>query len=87
MAELNESLAARYAVKNLAVRLSYPTIILDQAAIAKSSLNRAEVEAAAARFVAGFPGIAAVYTRGQLEAGALLQTPLSTLVLRAWNRE
>jgi hypothetical protein len=87
MADLNEALAARFAVKNLALRFSQPTIILDQAAIAKNSLNRAEVEAVAQRVVLGLPGIANVFTRTQLEGGTLPEMPLSTLVLRAWNRE
>ena len=85
--DLNEALAARFAVKNLALRLSYPTIILDQAAIAKNFLNHAEIEAVAQRFVLGFPGVANVYTRTQLENGSLPELPLATQVLRAWNRE
>jgi hypothetical protein len=85
--DLNEALAARFAVKNLALRLSYPTIILDQAVIAKSFLNRAEVEAVAQRFLLGFPGVANVYTRTQLENGSLPELPLTAQVLRAWNRE
>lgn len=87
MADLNEALAARFAVKNLAVRFSYPTIIFDQQAIAKSFLNRAEVEATAARFLSQYTGVAGVYTRTQLEGGQLPDQPLSTQVLRAWNRE
>lgn len=87
MAELNETLAARFAVKNLALRFSQPTIILDQAAIARNFLNRAEVEALAQRFLLGFPGVANVYSRTQLESGTLPDMPLSILVLRAWNRE
>jgi hypothetical protein len=87
MADLNEALAGRFAVKNLAVRFSYPTIILDQAAIAKAFLNRAEIEVVAQRFLMAYPGVAGVYTRTQLESGALPEMPLSTLVLRSWNRE
>jgi len=87
MTDLNEALAARFAVKNLALRFSQPTIILDQAAIAKNFLNRAEVEAVAQRVVVGLPGIANVFTRTQLEGGTLPEMPLTTLVLRAWNRE
>lgn len=87
MADLNEALAARFAVKNLAARFSYPTIILDQQAMAKSFLNRAEVEATAQRFLMDYTGVAGVYTRTQLESGALPELPLSALVQRAWNRE
>ncbi len=88
MTDLNTRLAARFGVAgNLAARFSYPTILLDQALIAKHALNRAEVEAAAQRIVLDFPGIAEAYTRSQLEGGTLPRAPLSTLVQRAWNRE
>jgi arylsulfatase A-like enzyme len=88
MAELNAALTERFGVKgNLAVRLSYPTVILDQQLMEKNSLNRGEVEALAQRFLLAYPGVAAVYTRSQLESGALPDLPLSAAVLRAWNRE
>jgi arylsulfatase A-like enzyme len=88
MAGLNEHLAARYGPGNHALRFSYPTILLDRALIAKKGLNPGEVEAAAARHLMDDPAIAAVYTRTQLEAGALpAAMPLSVQVLRAWNRE
>lgn len=87
MADLNEALSARFAVKSLAVRFSYPTIVLDQAAIAKSFLNRGEVEATAQRFLSQYMGVAAVFTRTQLESGDLPDLPIKAQVLRAWNRE
>jgi len=87
MADLNETLAARFAVKNLALRFSYPTIILDQAAIAKNLLNPAEVEAVAQRTLLALPGVAGVYTRTQLEHGMLPELPLTKQILRAWNRD
>ena len=88
MSDLNARLAARFGVAgNLAARFSYPTVLLDQALIAKHALNRTEVEAVAQRIVLDFPGIAEAYTRTQLESGTLPRLPLSTLVLRAWNRE
>jgi Type I phosphodiesterase / nucleotide pyrophosphatase len=87
VADVNEHLAARFAAKNLVARFSYPTMLLDQALMAKNFLTRADVEAVAARFVAEQPGIAAVFTRSQLESGTLPNLPLSAQVLRAWNRE
>jgi hypothetical protein len=88
MAELNAALAERFGVKgNLAARLSYPTVILDQALIEKNFLNRGEVEAVAQRALLALPGVAQVYTRSQLEYGALPDLPLSTMVLRSWNRD
>jgi len=87
MAELNEALASRFAVKNLAVRFNSPNLLLDQAAMAKAFLNPADVEAAAARFLSQFAGVAAVLTRTQLESGSLPDLPLMTQVMRSWNRE
>ena len=85
---MNAALTVRFGVQgNLAPRFSYPTILLDQQLIAKNFLNRAEVEAVAQRFLLDFPGVAGVYTRTQLESGTLPDVPLTTAVLRAWNRE
>ena len=78
MADLNAALSERFGIKgNIAVRLSYPTIILDQPLMEKYFLNRGEVEALAQRFLQSYPGVAAVYTRSQLEYGALPDLPLS----------
>jgi arylsulfatase A-like enzyme len=86
--ELNAALAERFGVKgNLAVRFSYPTILLDGPLMEKNFINRGEVEAPAQRFLQGFPGVANVFTRAQLEYGALPELPLSTAVQRAWNRD
>jgi len=85
--ELNQHLAARFGGADNLARLSAPTIVLDQALMAKHSLVRAEVEAAAARFVGDYPGVAAVFTRTQLESGQLPRMPLAVQVRRAWHRE
>jgi hypothetical protein len=87
MADLNEALAARFGAKGLAIRFNSPNLLLDPAAMAKNFLNRADVEAAAQRFLMAYSGVAGVYTRTQLESGSLPAVPLSTLVQRAWNRE
>lgn len=88
LAELNVALSERFGVKgNLAPRFGYPAIPLDQRLIAKSFLNRAEVETFAANFIMGIPGIAQVFTRSQLESGVMPDTPLNASVQRAWNRE
>jgi len=86
LADLNEKLAARFGAGAYALRYSYPTIILDRKLIEEKKLAAAEVESAAARIVGDYPGIAAVYTRTQLEGGAL-PGRLGTLVQRAWHRQ
>ena len=87
MADLNERLAARFGPGTYATQLSYPTIHLDTRLIDANSLDRAEVEAAAARILTENPAIAAVYTRTQLENGALPGGRVTTLVQRAWHRQ
>ena len=86
LADLNEKLVARFGEGTHALRYSYPTIILDRKLIEEKSLPAAEVESAAAHIVTEYSGIAAVYTRTQLEAGSLTGR-LGTLVQRAWNRQ
>jgi hypothetical protein len=87
LADLNERLAARFGPGTYAMRLSYPTIHLDNRLIDANSLDHAEVEAAAARILTENPAIAAVYTRTQLENGALPAGRITTLVQRAWHRQ
>jgi hypothetical protein len=87
-AALNAALQARFGVKeNLVPKFAYPSIPLNQQAIAKNFLNRTEVQAFAARFLMEQPGIAQVFTRDQLESGELPNSPLRAQVLKAWDRE
>jgi hypothetical protein len=87
MTDLNEQLAARFGPGTYATQFSYPTIHLDYKLIDANSLDRAEVESAAARILTGHPAIAAVYTRTQLESGALDGGRVAKLVQRAWHRQ
>jgi arylsulfatase A-like enzyme len=86
LADLNEKLGARFGAGVYALRYSYPTIILDRKLIEEKKLGPADVESAAARIVSDYPGIAAVYTRAQLEGGVLAGR-LGTLVQRAWHHQ
>jgi arylsulfatase A-like enzyme len=88
MKELNAALAKRFKVEgNLAAKFSFPTIILDQALIAKSTLNKTEVEMAAQSFLQSYSSVAAVFTRTQLEAGTLPDNAYKTPVVRSWNKD
>ena len=83
ISDLNAHLQARFGGGPIA-RLSYPTIVLDPAL----DERRAEAAAAAARFLEGYEGIAAVYTRNQFESGVPgAAGGLGTLVQRSWHRE
>ena len=87
MAELNERLAAQYGPGAYAARFSEPAVYFDSKLIDAKSLDHAAVESAAARMLVDFPGIAAVFTRTQLESGALPRGRVATLVQRSWHRE
>jgi hypothetical protein len=86
LADVNTKLAERFGAGSYALRVSYPTVILDRKLIEEKKLAAAEVESAAARILTEYPGIAAVYTRAQLE-GSALPGRLGTLVQRAWHRQ
>jgi len=58
----HEQLAGALRAGIYAAQLSYPTIHLDYKLIDANSLDRAEVESAAARILTEHPAIAAVYT-------------------------
>jgi predicted AlkP superfamily pyrophosphatase or phosphodiesterase len=85
MSELNEHLASRFGQGVWATRFAYPTILFDYALIREKSLGRAEIESAAARYLMEHQGIAAVFTRTQLEDRALPSGRIGTLVQRAWH--
>jgi predicted AlkP superfamily pyrophosphatase or phosphodiesterase len=84
--KLNGALAVRFGVDKLVRTSLLPEVYLDDAAIERRGLARADVENAAARFLLAQPGIAAVFTRTQLEQGVAAQSRLGTLMQRAWNR-
>jgi predicted AlkP superfamily pyrophosphatase or phosphodiesterase len=84
--KLNAALAERFGVDKLVRTSLLPDVHLDDDAIARRGLARADVENAAARYLLAQPGIAQVYTRTQLEQGVAAQSRLGTLMQRAWNR-
>ncbi|CDG82177.1 alkaline phosphatase family protein [Janthinobacterium agaricidamnosum] len=86
MASLNQHLAAKFSVDKLVTTWSMPNIYLDYALADKSGIRRDDLENAAARFLMDQPGLAQVYTRTQMEGGAVA-TRMDTLMRRAWNRQ
>jgi predicted AlkP superfamily pyrophosphatase or phosphodiesterase len=87
MAALNQHLAEKFGLDNIAYRWSAPNVLLDYKAMEQKSLPREAVETAAARFLLNYPGIANAYTRTQLEHGALPDDRIGRLMQRAWNRQ
>jgi arylsulfatase A-like enzyme len=86
VASLNQHLATTLGVDKLVTTSSLPNIYLDYALAEKSGVNRAALEDASARFLLQQDGLAQVYTRTQMETGAVA-TRMDTLMRRAWNRQ
>ena len=86
VANLNQHLASTLGVDKLVTTHSLPNIYLDYALAEKNGTSRAELEDAAARFLLQQDGLAQVYTRTQMETGAVA-TRMDTLMRRAWNRQ
>ncbi len=84
---LDKQLTQDYSAGKLVSGWSLPNIHLDYGQIERNGLRRDEIENAAARFLLAQPGVAQVYTRTQLEAGAVGNTRMGNLMQRAWNRQ
>ncbi|WP_243136311.1 alkaline phosphatase family protein [Janthinobacterium tructae] len=83
---LNQHLATTLGIDKLVTTSSLPNIYLDYALAEKGGVHRAALEDAAARFLLQQEGLAQVYTRTQMETGAVA-TRMDTLMRRAWNRQ
>ena len=87
MQSLNQLLNTTFGLTDGAKKMSSPIIHLDYAQIDAKGLAHDKVEQAAAQFLLKQNGIAHVYTRTQLESGALPQSRMSLLAQRAWNSQ
>jgi hypothetical protein len=85
--DLNAHLSSKFGLAKGVMAYSLPNLHLDYAQIEAKGLKREEVENAAARFLMSQPGMADVYTRTQMESGAVGGTRIATLMRRAWNRQ
>lgn len=86
IAAANTALRRRFNVEaDLVLDFWNPSLFLDSPRIEALELDEAEVERALARFVAGTPGIAQAFTRSDLLAGRVPDTPLAARVKRAFH--
>lgn len=85
--DVNQVLLKKFGVDKLVSKWSGPTMLLNYALIEEKNLKAADVENAASAFLLTRPGIAQVFTRTQLEQGALPDTRLGKLMQRAWHRQ
>lgn len=85
--DLNAHLSAKFGLTKGLMAYSIPNLHLDYAQIEAKGLKREDVENAAARFILSQNGVAEVFTRTQMESGAVGGTRIATLMRRAWNRQ
>jgi predicted AlkP superfamily pyrophosphatase or phosphodiesterase len=89
LASVNAALQQKFGEAKLARGYSASGVLLDDAAIAQKKLDPAAVQNEARRAVLAEPGVAAAFTRTELENPASLpaDTPFLAQVRKTWNRE
>jgi arylsulfatase A-like enzyme len=87
MSRLNAGLAKRFGDGQWAVAFSASTIVLNSARIRQGRVVRDELEEEARSLLLAEPGIAAVYTRHELDSGSRAGAPLFDAMRKSWHRE
>jgi len=89
LAAVNAALAEKFGEPKLARAYSASGVLLDGGVIAQKKLDRRAIEEEARRVLLAEPGIAAAFTRSDLENPASLpvDTPFLAQVRKTWNRE
>ena len=89
LAAVNAALQQKFGEAKLARTFSAGGVLLDNAAIAQKKLDPAAVQNEVRRVVLAEPGIAAAFTRTELENPSSLpaSTPFLAQVRKTWNRE
>ena len=89
LANVNAALAQKFGEQKLARAYSASGVLLDNALIAQKKLDAAAVQNEVRRVVLTEPGVAAAFTRSELENPASLPagTPFLAQVRKTWNRE
>ena len=89
LAAVNAALTQKFGEPKLARAFSASGVLLDNAAIAQKKLDPAAVQNEVRRAVLAEPGIAAAFTRTELENPSSLpaDTPFLAQVRKTWNRE
>ena len=89
LAAINAALGQKFGDPKLARSYSASGVLLDGAAIVQKKLDRKAVEEEVRRVVVQQPGVAAAFTRSELENPSSLpaDTPFLAQVRKTWNRE
>lgn len=85
--DLNAVLGKKFGPAKYAVAWWNPTIYLDYDLIDGKGVSREEVEKAAASYLATYPGIHSVYTRSQINSGAMPLNRFAVLAARSWHTQ
>jgi predicted AlkP superfamily pyrophosphatase or phosphodiesterase len=89
LARVNAALAQKFGEARIARGMAAGVMLLDSAVMTRKGLDRAAVENEARQVLLAEPGIAAVFTRTELENPARLpaDTPFLAQTRKTWNRE
>lgn len=87
VAAVNAALEPRFGAPRLVVGLSASGLVLDRAQVAARGLDAAAVADAAREALLAQPGIAAAFTRRELESGSRAGAPLFDAMRKTWHRE
>ena len=87
MAALNAGLAKRYGPGEWAIAFSAQAVVLNKPLIAEKKVNVAELSEEGRRILLAEPGIAAVYTRAELDGNTKAGAPLFNQIRNSWNRD
>ena len=83
--EVNARLEQRFGVARLALGTSASALLLDRALLAQRGLDAGTVADAARDALLAQPGIAAAYTRRELESGSRAGASFFDAIRRSWN--
>ena len=87
LAAVNAALEQRFQQPALVSGMSASALVLDRRKLAERKLEFDTVAAAAREALVAQPGIAAAYTRRELESGSRAGAPLFEAMRRTWHRE
>jgi hypothetical protein len=87
IARLNAELAKKFGEGDWAIALSAQAVILNKKLIAEKKVDIAQLSEEARRILLTEPGVAAVYTRAELESGSRAGAPLFDQQRKSWNRQ
>ena len=87
LAKLNGALNLKYGEGNWIRSVSALGLLFDRKLLAERNIDVAEFSEEVRRLVLQEPGIAAAYTRAELESGSRMRDPYFEQVRRTWNRD